>query len=89
MAESGFDRRVEPRAFRFIFWDRFLRLWRLQAWFMRSLPLPVSRNRFLAPLLDFSFGISNYPKAWLKMKLAAGPAGEAKPFRTASSRPGL
>ncbi len=32
--------------------------WRLPAWFMRTFPDAVRRNRFLAPLLFFSFGMT-------------------------------
>ena len=60
---------------------------------MRSLPLPVRRNRFLAPLLDFSFGISIYPMAWLPESLVedetratTGRSGQTPPVSFVAAR---
>ena len=76
MEESAFDMRVLLRAVRFILWGRFCKLWRLHAWFLRSLPLPVSLNRFLAPLLLLSFGISLIFAACVEYEKTAGFAPE-------------
>ena len=48
-----------PRALRFIFWGLFDCMWRMNALFMRTLPDPVMRKRFLAPDFVFIFDISS------------------------------
>src|SRR6476660_2666067 len=57
----------------------FSRLWRRFACWRRSLPLPVSLKRFLAPLWVFIFGMGTdlltYPQKSLQLFRAATPAG--------------
>src|SRR5437870_11161975 len=49
------------RRFRFREADFLVRMWRLNALARRTLPVPVRRKRFLAPLFDFIFGIARVP----------------------------
>ncbi len=52
--------RVSFPRFLFLLLDFFVKMWLLYAFLRFILPLPVTLKRFLAPLLDFIFGIILY-----------------------------
>jgi len=58
MRASASARIMVPRDWRFIFWERLDKPWRLNAALARTFPLLVKRNRFLALDLVFNLGIS-------------------------------
>src|SRR5215510_546276 len=56
---SASDTCSVPRMWRFDFVVLLVRMWRLNAFARRILPVPVFLKRFAAPLCVFSFGISS------------------------------